>query len=433
MTWTTPRTWAPGELVTATQMNTHLRDNLNSLRSESFGTQRFRGLTLRTHPDSDKHNDRVWFTADEVVMDDSTRLVISTPLAPSLAVSGAGGLDTGAEVISTWYEVYAIAKDDGTQSSLLHAGKSWAPDQQFTTVDTGRLLRIATATATDKIAQSTILSGTGPVPFVDLLLARANTPSGNIWVTLEADSAGSPSGTPLATSDKIDASLVSTAYQAIRFVFRTMYTAMFGTTYWIVLQGDYTRSDATNINWGGAVAGGYAPGSSKEYNGTSWSSTAGASGLDRYFRLWRETTTAVTMPSGYTKKCKVGHVFNESTGNLRPFEARDGLVHHNFIAFTAPVAATIPTLVDINSYVPATPVDALFGLSGDTATDQWTLSPAPTGYDRNLGYIYWAVETGSINILHAQAATPTDLQAIYYQRLSGAGNATFYIWGFRWS
>jgi hypothetical protein len=30
MAWTAPRTWVTGEVVTASQMNTHLRDNLNS-------------------------------------------------------------------------------------------------------------------------------------------------------------------------------------------------------------------------------------------------------------------------------------------------------------------------------------------------------------------------------------------------------------------
>lgn len=34
MAWTTPRTWTPGELVTASQLNTHLRDNLNFLNTE---------------------------------------------------------------------------------------------------------------------------------------------------------------------------------------------------------------------------------------------------------------------------------------------------------------------------------------------------------------------------------------------------------------
>ncbi len=33
MTWTTPKTWQVDELVTAADMNTHIRDNLNALKS----------------------------------------------------------------------------------------------------------------------------------------------------------------------------------------------------------------------------------------------------------------------------------------------------------------------------------------------------------------------------------------------------------------
>ncbi|MBN1679581.1 MAG: hypothetical protein JW966_04765 [Anaerolineae bacterium] len=33
MAWTSPKTWEAGELVTATLFNTHLRDNLNALKS----------------------------------------------------------------------------------------------------------------------------------------------------------------------------------------------------------------------------------------------------------------------------------------------------------------------------------------------------------------------------------------------------------------
>ena len=33
MVWTTPRTWVTSELVTAAQLNTHVRDNLNVLRT----------------------------------------------------------------------------------------------------------------------------------------------------------------------------------------------------------------------------------------------------------------------------------------------------------------------------------------------------------------------------------------------------------------
>lgn len=33
MSWTTPRTWVAGELVTAAELNTHIRDDLSWLRS----------------------------------------------------------------------------------------------------------------------------------------------------------------------------------------------------------------------------------------------------------------------------------------------------------------------------------------------------------------------------------------------------------------
>lgn len=42
MGWTTPRTWSPGETVTASLMNTHVRDQLNALEPRpiavSFGS-----------------------------------------------------------------------------------------------------------------------------------------------------------------------------------------------------------------------------------------------------------------------------------------------------------------------------------------------------------------------------------------------------------
>src|SRR5262245_7568818 len=37
MAWTTPRTWVAGELVTASMLNTHLRDNLNFLYGGDYG------------------------------------------------------------------------------------------------------------------------------------------------------------------------------------------------------------------------------------------------------------------------------------------------------------------------------------------------------------------------------------------------------------
>jgi len=44
MAWTTPRTWSPGETVTASLMNTHIRDNLNVLKTPIDDNGKIRAL-----------------------------------------------------------------------------------------------------------------------------------------------------------------------------------------------------------------------------------------------------------------------------------------------------------------------------------------------------------------------------------------------------
>lgn len=39
MAWSSPRTWSPGETVTAALMNSHLRDNLNALSTKAIVVQ----------------------------------------------------------------------------------------------------------------------------------------------------------------------------------------------------------------------------------------------------------------------------------------------------------------------------------------------------------------------------------------------------------
>lgn len=48
MAWTDPRTWIVGEMVTANLLNTHLRDNLNSLRHVKIVTAATESVTSST-------------------------------------------------------------------------------------------------------------------------------------------------------------------------------------------------------------------------------------------------------------------------------------------------------------------------------------------------------------------------------------------------
>ena len=69
----------------------------------------------------------VTLTADEVLVDDGSGTVqrlTSINLTGDMAISGAGGLDTGTENPSTWYYIFLIAKTDGTKKLLLSSSST---------------------------------------------------------------------------------------------------------------------------------------------------------------------------------------------------------------------------------------------------------------------------------------------------------------------
>lgn len=381
MSFTTPRTWTPGLLVTANHLNTDVRDNINSLRSEHFSVTSFTNLHLRSHPDSDIAAKAIWFKADEVVMSDATRLAFTTAVSADITAAGANGLDSGLEAASVWYEAYAIAKDDGTKGAILHRAKDYRLDTSFVTaLDVTRALRLLTATATDKLAQGIQLATTGPVEFVDITLRRVGSVVGNVWLTIEADTAGSPSGTPLITSSKFDASLISTTASYLRFVYRTPVSHTLSTQYHIVLQGDYPRSDTVFVDWGGVVAGGYSGGSAKQYNGAAWSAATGVG--DFQFRAYvTENNAAVTLPSGYTKQCLVGYAYNNSGSNLIGFIQQARHVRYITEQSLGSTTATIPTLTDVSAFLPPNPVRMLLRYGTNAANSSVIYGGVPHGYD----------------------------------------------------
>src|SRR5262249_5963571 len=242
--------------------------------------QTFRGLHLRTHPDNTVAKSQIeLINLDDVVMDTGARYgsVVragtDAPLIADITVSGAGGLDTGSEGASFWYEPWLIGKSSTGLNSdlrlLLHRAKDYFQDQTNTTA-TDAQGRLRNAAAVTKLAQSITNGTAGKLEFLDVdLLRSAGLANTNVWFTIEADSAGSPSGTPLATSDKFDAGRINlTAAGFIRFPFRTPATLSAATTYWLVFQGDYTIAGGNYIQWNGTAASSYGSGQSKRFDGS---------------------------------------------------------------------------------------------------------------------------------------------------------------------
>lgn len=99
---------------------------------------------------------------------------------------------------------------------------------------------------------------------VYLLLGKTGSPTGNLTVTIETDTAGNPTGVAgsVATSATVAVSSVNAEPSYVRFTFTTRPVLTKETTYWIVLTGSYSTSDTACVTWGNDSGGaGYSDGS----------------------------------------------------------------------------------------------------------------------------------------------------------------------------
>lgn len=334
-----------------------------------IGQEQFFGVCVGTHYEK-ASNDHVVIlrTAREIVLNDGTRTSDWVNKTADIELSGAGGLDTGVEQTSHWYEVYAIRNSaNGATTLLLHLAPQTTRDQSFlTTSDLARTLRGATA-PNSKLAQSFIPALAGPLTSVELEVSKTGSPTGLIWVTLEADSGGFPSGTPLATSRVMDVSRLPTDKARIRFLFDTNTSVSLSTTYHIVYQGDYTLSDTNYTSLWGVTAGGYSNGVGTEFhvNTTDWHNSADVGGPgDYWFKTFVQGTpaTAVTMPSGYDQRCFISYVYNGADGKFKQYQQ----INRTMVMGTSPAWKCFTSntglieSVDLNAYVPPVPCAAQF-------------------------------------------------------------------------
>ncbi len=392
--------------------------------------QSFRGLTVRTHPDADVAAYKVYLDhADEIVLHDGTRVADWNNLVANITASGAGGLDTGSEAASTWYEIHAIRKSsDGTKNLLLHRAKNYGADQTFGGDSSNDNVRVGAADRV-KLAQGFQITTAGPLPFIDLQINKTNSPVGNLWATIESDSAGNPSGTALATSDKFDVSLVPTTRGWIRFVFRTSPTLSASTQYHIVLQGDWTMNGTNVVAWRGDNTG-YANGSGKKYDGTNWAA-AGVS--DFAFKTYiTQNDTAVTMPSGYDQRALVGYVYNDSSSDFMVMRAVGRVVSSGAVTLGTYTTTTY-TLTDLSVVMPPVPVVAKFMATISGATDSTLAGMADLYYDaagrdpRNL--ITLPTSSRYYGPMYMPLTLP---QAVYFMNNNTLGTISAYCSGYEW-
>lgn len=153
-------------------------------------------------------------------------------------------------------------------------------------------------TTNDKLAQSFQVSSLTPVAEVDLWLKKVGTPTGNLTVEIQTDSAGEPSGTAVTngTSNTVSASTLTTSFADITFTFSSNPSLASGTTYWLVLTTSDTQSNTNYVVWGADTSTpSYADGSMSGEDAGTWSALS----ADAIFTVTAPTTQ-------YDERCVVG-------------------------------------------------------------------------------------------------------------------------------
>jgi len=156
-------------------------------------------------------------------------------------------------------------------------------DVEWTTASSGILVRISSPITC--VAQSYIAAHTLPITTIVLKAETINSPVGHVWVEFRADSAGSPNSVALSTSTIVNVGSLTNTYKEVSFSLTTPITVTLGTTYWIVVFGDYVIDGSKCLEFAAYNgAGGYSGGVVKQYDGASWSN-CGAGSWVLYFKV----------------------------------------------------------------------------------------------------------------------------------------------------
>jgi len=340
------------------------------MRYSGRPAQGFRGLSMGTSQ-ADKvanGNQIIVYKLDEATMDDGEVVTGWTvPATIDITSNGAGFLDTGVVLANTWYEVYAIRKrSDGTKNFILHRALDRNVDQNTTnTVVFAYNTTLAVNKTTSpnvKVAQSFTPNVSGPLTSLEIQMFKTGTPVGNVWLTLEANTAQAPSGVALATSRKYDVAKAQTAHMNVRFVFDATANVVAGNSYFWVYQTDYSASDTNFTTLEGSTTA-YTTGVVKGFNGGSYVTLTPGIGVLTFKTYQEANSTSVTFPTGYDQKCLIGYVATDGNSKLREFRQRDRTINtftsYQWMGFATKQIAN-PEVADLTNVVPPIHCEVVF-------------------------------------------------------------------------
>jgi len=313
----------------------------SGLRYSNRASQTFRGLVIGTSvKDKVANGTQLTVTAlDEVVMDDG-EVVGGWTVPATIDISSSGNaalLDTGAAIANTWYEVYAIRKrSDGTKNFILHRALDRLANQNTFTTSYPLQTFLAAGLAANntsnlyiRLAQSFTPNIAGPLTSIEIRAFRTSTPTGNMWLTLEANTAGAPSGTTLATSRRMDvARLPLTNPANLRFVFDSTANVELSTSYFWIFNSDYAGSGTAFVNVAFSLANtniganGVNRGLPYGNTGSTWDQLTSV-GTFIYKTYVEANSTPLTLPAGFDQRCLISYAATDVNTRLKEYHQKD--------------------------------------------------------------------------------------------------------------
>jgi hypothetical protein len=416
---------APKARLTVSRLNEGKRA-ANDIHDSYFPRNDFRNLYLRTRQNNPTEIHLCG--ADQIVMQDGALTTDWKDLYARQTLSGAGGLDTGVMVVGKWYEIYAISKSsDNTKNLLLHRAREYVLDETQAVNDAQiELWGGATPATRQLVAQGFQTDFTGVCPFIEVRLQKTGTYSGTVFFTIQSDNAGSPSGVILGTSEGISATLISTTSSIYRFYFRSLPVLTLGVQYHLVAHPNLLGSATDFVGWRATTTVPYTRGTTKLWNGTSWSTSA----HDQCFRIYISVESALTLPASYDQYCRIGFVYNNDAGTFTSFWQVNNRVQLGQLSLGV-TTSLFPTLVDAHSVIPPLPVLATFSL-GLSITGYVVLSgsaePILSGAD---GAHMTAVGNVDSALPAKEVEVMCEGQACYIYVYTG-GTAQIWSYGYQW-
>lgn len=224
-----------------------------------------------------------------------------------------------------------------SQDNVYTSGIDQSQTTQNTTIETGEA---NATTKRNKVAQSFTAGKTKVRGFALWKTANTGTFTGTVTVSLQADTAGSPSGTALLTKTLTNAEYNALLVGAFDVMFSSEYSSLvLGSTYWIVIETS-TSDTSNHPNLGTNSAGGYAGGSVKSWNTTDgWSAVAT---IDMYFKTYEGINNQVISTDSTGK-------IPQSTVPMDNLVGAKGLASSNWLNFQLPFIAngtTTPSVSD---------------------------------------------------------------------------------------